>query len=723
MSRIDWTRPRRTRLAAVAALGALLLLASSARAQFGGGDVPDYVLLKTFLDRDGYQPGDTARLIVEFKIDPSVHINSDKPVEDFYVATSLTWTETAGVKPSAVTWPKAARKAFEFTDGEKIPVFEGTQRASLTLAIPASAPAGDLVLEGVFRAQGCTHTTCYAPQNDDVKLTVRVVAAGATTSAINTDRFGASAAASATSTPAAPPAGGVAAPSPGTVAADPTGDVGAPSTGGVGAPSTGDVGAPSTGDVPADSTAPASTPESGSAPSNGDDHTDDVSASAGLVGEAPGAGAPGGVPAPHREDLAAQCPTVVIAESQDRPLALVFLLAFVGGIALAFTPCVLPLVPITIGFFSRQQTAGRRPVVPALLYVLGLAIVYSTLGTIAALSGGLFGSLLQKPVVIVAIALVLFALALSMFGLWDMNLPPSIANRIGGSRTGNLGAMAMGGAMGLVAAPCVGPLLVSLLTYVAEIGSRLPSSQAALLGGSLFFALSLGLGLPFFLVALGSASLRPGEWMVSVKKVFGFIILGVVLWFLRPVTGPLIFKWGLVLLLLAAAIYFLTHASSPAHGPRARVAIRAVGALALVATIGWTGYVLKSLGAGGVQAHAFGEYSDDRLERARADGRAAVVDFSAEWCIACKELETRTFTDGRVQEKLKSFVSLRADLTDDNAQTQAIYKKWRIRGLPTIIFLDSEGKEIPALRLTGFEGPLPFVDRLDCALAVDIAAR
>jgi thiol:disulfide interchange protein DsbD len=309
-----------------------------------------------------------------------------------------------------------------------------------------------------------------------------------------------------------------------------------------------------------------------------------------------------------------------------------------------------------------------------------------------------------------------------MFGVWDLNLPSFITNRIGGGRAGNAGALMMGGAMGLIAAPCVGPFVVSLLTYVAEMGSRLPTASAALLGGSLFFALSLGMGLPFFLVALGAGSLRPGEWMVTVKKVFGFIIFGVVLWFLRPLIGTVAFQWLLVALLLAAGLYFLMHSRSPQHAGKARVAVATIGVMSLMATLAWGGLVLRSMNAQASSSTvvAFEPYSEDALARAKADRRPVIIDFWAEWCIACKELEHQTFPDERVQPRLREFVLLKADLTDE---TSSLYKKWKVRGLPTIVFLDSDGEEIPDWRLTAFESPERFARRLECVTAIDVASR
>lgn len=679
-----------------------------ALAQLDDGTPPDYVAVKTYLDRDAYRPGESARLVVELKIDPRVHINTNKPTEDYQFPTSIEWTELAGLESSPVSWPKGAMKAFEFTEGKKIGVYEGTQRATLSLKVPADATPGARKLEGTLRAQGCTHTTCYAPQSDPFELLLRVVAAGEPTAAVNEDKF---AALASSDSPAAPSGAADA-----EAGSDDTASIlGTPAPAEAveqaeGAAAAGLTESPAVAGLTAAEVEAESDPEAGS---------DDLGAATSSAAPRVAASVP------HAEDPAPECPVEAQKSlGKDKSLALIFFLTFIGGIGLAFTPCVLPLVPITVGFFARQQEGGKRPVVPALMYVLGLALVYSALGTLAALSGGLFGSILQKPIVLVGVAALLFALALSMFGLWDLSLPSSISNRLGGGRAGNLGAMGMGGAMGLIAAPCVGPFVVSLLTYVAELGSRMPRPSAALLGGSLFMALSLGLGLPFFLVALGAGSLRPGEWMVSVKKVFGFVIFGVVLWFLRPLIGGPAFQWGLVALLLAAGIYFLLHSRAPQHGARARQAVAAVGVLALVGMVGWGAVVIDSMRArGGSVAGGFTEYDEDLLARAKADGRPVLIDFTADWCIACKELEHRTFPDERVQAKMKDFLVLRCDLTKQDEEAERIHKEWKIPGLPAIVFLDSSGEEIRPLRLEGFETADAFLQRMDCVSAVLVASR
>ena len=206
-------------------------------------------------------------------------------------------------------------------------------------------------------------------------------------------------------------------------------------------------------------------------------------------------------------------------------------LLFVGGLALNLTPCVYPVIPLTLSFFAGQaQGQNRRVFRLALVYVLGMATTYSALGVAAALSGRLFGSALQSPWVLGFVAVVLVALALSMFGLYDLRMPSALMQKAG-ARSGAAGAYAMGLLVGVVAAPCVGPFVLGLLAFVA-------ARQQAGLGFLFFFVLSLGLGLPYLFLGAFSGSLarlpRAGMWMESVKKVFGWVLLAMAAYFLRP---------------------------------------------------------------------------------------------------------------------------------------------------------------------------------------------
>ena len=370
---------------------------------------------------------------------------------------------------------------------------------------------------------------------------------------------------------------------------------------------------------------------------------------------------------------------------------LVLLSIFVGGLALNLTPCVYPVIPLTVGFFGGQSEGSKgRMFGLAGLYVLGMATMYSALGVAAALSGKLFGSMLQNPWVLAAIAAALVAMALSMFGVWEIRLPTALMNRAG-ARVGPAGAFGMGLFVGVVAAPCVGGFIVGLLAFVA-------ARQDAFLGFLFFFVLSLGLGLPYLFLAAYSGRIsrlpRAGEWMEGVKKIFGWVLLAMAAYFLRSVLPAPLGKWLLPAVLFVGALAILLGRL------KLKWPVRAVAAAVLVAIAvffvprelrGWQPYAATSVGA----------------------GKAAVIDFSADWCLPCLELERKTFADPRVREALGDRALLKADLTKiGSPEAVALSEKYGVLGVPTIIFLDASGKERADLRLVGYENAEKFLERL-----------
>jgi thiol:disulfide interchange protein DsbD len=380
-----------------------------------------------------------------------------------------------------------------------------------------------------------------------------------------------------------------------------------------------------------------------------------------------------------------------------RGLPLTLLALFVLGIALNLTPCVFPLIPITLGFFAMQSDGrrGRRFALSS-FYVLGLVLTYSSLGVLAALSGKIFGAWLQLPGVLIVFALLMLVMASSMFGAFDITVPSFIANRSAG-RAGVGGAFIMGLLIGIVAAPCVGPVVVSLIGLVAQIGS--PQ-----IGFLMFFVLALGLGMPYLVML--NALPRPGEWMVQVKKAMGFILVAMAFYFLRSLIGETWFHWGVAAsLLVGAAFLFAVRGGGPAAGKR----VRLVCATLLLAA----GVYFALPSSSSASTLVWDSYSERSLAAARAAHKPVIVDFYADWCIPCKELDEKTFSNRDVANQLDHFVRLKANLTSgDDAKTQALTKRYGIIGVPTILLLDADGKEIEALRLTGFEEPEKFRERL-----------
>ncbi len=377
---------------------------------------------------------------------------------------------------------------------------------------------------------------------------------------------------------------------------------------------------------------------------------------------------------------------------EKRGLFIVLLSIFLGGLALNLTPCVYPVIPLTVGFFSREARGSTsRAFGLSALYVLGMATTYSALGVAAALSGKLFGSLLQNPFVLSAIAGVLVLMALSMFGYWEIRMPTALMNRAG-ARSGVAGAFGMGLFVGVVAAPCVGGFIVGLLAFVA-------ARQDPGLGLLMFFVLSLGLGLPYLFLGAFSGSLsrlpRAGAWMESVKKVFGWILLAMAAYFLRSVLPRPLGHWLLPIVLGIALVAVLV------RGYGLRWPLRAgVAALFLAIAIFFVPRTLS-----GWQPYPAGA--------AASTGRPAVIDFSADWCLPCLELEKRTFSDARVRKALSGYDLFKADMTRlGSPESVALAQKFGILGVPTVIFLDATGQERSDLRLVGFEDADAFLKRI-----------
>ena len=382
------------------------------------------------------------------------------------------------------------------------------------------------------------------------------------------------------------------------------------------------------------------------------------------------------------------------------------LIAFLLGLTLCLTPCVYPMIPITIGFFAGQSQGQKNKLLGlAIVYVLGMAVTYSVLGIIASSFGVLFGSALQNPIVVAVIAVVFVALALSMFGLYEFRPPAFLMNKTG-AKSGLPGALLMGLALGLVASPCVGPAIAGVALWVAQL-------KSPMMGFLIFFSLSLGLGLPFVILALFSGSIsrlpQAGAWMVTVKKLSGFALLGAAVYFGRLLLPPQAQQFAVPGFFLAVAIYVLSFKSSLAFGrvwlarPMLGIALVVLGLSLLTPhpakhTISWQPYSAKA------------------LQQATASGRPVVIDFTAAWCAVCAELDEKTFSSPKVVQQACDFTSLRADVTRKTNETEALLKRFGVTGLPTVILLDARGNEVRGVRVTGFVTPEDFAERLANAL-------
>ncbi len=386
--------------------------------------------------------------------------------------------------------------------------------------------------------------------------------------------------------------------------------------------------------------------------------------------------------------------------------------AYLGGVLTSLTPCVYPLIPITVSIFGARQAESRwKGFALVSCYVLGIAAMFSGMGLAAASSGAAFGTLLSNRWVLVGLAAFFLVMAASMFGAFELAVPQGLAqrlNRVGGAGYG--GAFAMGLVAGIVAAPCTGPVLASLLTFVATSGQPV-------FGVSLLFTYALGIGLPFFLIGVFSVSLpKSGPWMEGVKSIFGIALVVLALSYLKDAL-PASVKEGFAALApfvtigsAAAAVGVLlgaVHKSFHDAGPvrilkGAGVALLALGIFVRVSAP--HAALAEGEGLKWVTSHEAG------LAAAKAEGKPVMIDFYADWCAACKELDKFTYVDPQVAQEAERFVNVKIDGTVEDDAIQALYKTYGVQGLPTVVFLDSTGKLLPEPRVTGFVAAPAFLE-------------
>lgn len=387
-------------------------------------------------------------------------------------------------------------------------------------------------------------------------------------------------------------------------------------------------------------------------------------------------------------------------------LLLTLLGILLGGMALNLTPCVYPLIPITVSYFGGRSGQKRGMIfLHGSLYVLGLAVTNSFLGAFAALSGGLLGSALQSPFVLAVVAGILVVLAASFFGLWEIRLPSGLMRICAKCFGGYFGTFFIGLTLGVVAAPCLGPFILGLLTFVAQKGDPF-------LGILYFFVLSIGLGIPLAVLAVFSSKLErlplSGGWMVWIRNVFGWILIGMAAYMILPLFhGSILKSYVVPIVLLGAGVHLGWLEKSGGALRRFLYVKRGVGVLLLAAAVVLflAGHQKKS----GVQ---WVPYNSARLAEAAKQRKAVLLDFYADWCAPCREMDRTVFTDPEVLALSKKFVTLRVDLTRRFPGQDKLLARFGVHGVPTVIFINRKGLEDRALRVEGLIGKDEMIRRM-----------
>jgi thiol:disulfide interchange protein DsbD len=559
--------------------------------------------------------GTPATITVELSIASPYHINSDRPLEDYLIPTTLEFAPHPGLTFGKTAFPPAAIRKFSFSDSP-MSVYEGIIKVTAEITADSSLTQKDIVLQGRVRYQACDDSTCLRPVRQPFSLNLSV----------------------------------------------------------------------------ADSSQP-------------------------VVASRETAPVPAIAP-----KQAAKIATATSGDFGDQGILVTLVLVFLGGLALNLTPCVYPMIPITISYFGGQAQGKKGSLIAhSSLYVIGMAVTYSILGVIAAMTGGLFGAALQYPPVLIGIALVMILLALSMFDVYELRMPAFLNRLAGSSQKGFVGTFLMGLTVGIVAAPCIGPFVLGLLTYVGNKGN-------AILGFVLFFVLAIGMGIPFIVLGAFSGGIRrmprSGAWMVWVRKIFGFILLAMAVYFLDPLfPNPLAYRLTLALIMLLAGIYLAWIDAVPNTGRAFSFLRNIVGmiffAMALYAAItGIEAYLknaqAKMAGPNVKSAVQWFPYSEAMLNQAAREFKPVFIDFYADWCAPCKELDERTYAAPEIVDRSRDFVMLKVDLTStDDPRAEELRKKYQVKGVPTLVFLKPDGSELVEFRGTGFEPKDVFLEKMN----------
>ncbi len=616
----------------IASVFTVMMAAVAICPQFAGAQFASKKILSASASASGpVVPGKSFSVVISVSIDAPYHIQANKPKEGF-IPTVVTIGAVSGLKVTSIAYPKPVTAKI---GSDSLPVYEGNIQIKVALSSSKILKHGKINLPYTLKYQGCNANSCFPPGSvkGQVFLTVNPAVSKHASSRIDGSLILVQ-------------------------------SVNTPQTG-------------------TENSAAISVPGF-----NATKITQFMEPKPFVEWLKKGGSQAG------KADVVSDLLTRGGAGNFSVALGLIYLL----GLALNLTPCVYPLIPITIGYFGRQAASGAKTGALSCFYALGMALMYSVLGVISALFGKVFGAQLQNPVVLIIFAIIMFALGLSNFDrpdgrpIWELQLPQSLTSQAK-SRAGYLGALLMGLMVGLVAAPCIGPVVVALIQVVG-------AKQNVLLGLVTFFTLGIGLATPYLLMGFGliKALPRAGEWMIAVKHIFGLLLFGMGIYYLRDLLGPVPYHRTLTIFVIGAGIYLSFFDKAGKSAVKFQLFKRIVGAAAIL-----VGFMLLAQRTTPPQTASISngktvvfqtpkDYAELQkiLTQAKLDKKEVLIDFWATWCAACKELEEKTFHDPEVAKASSSMVVLRLQLQLDEANAthdKPFVDTFGIVGLPTVVHL------------------------------------